>query len=80
MIEIWGTICFMGAGGETFKSKDVVTSIVRTTGLAKKTAECYFSDFSIMARTNPNAFHGPASRLMRVGVGGGMYRLADNPQ
>jgi len=74
---IWDTICYHGAGGETFHTRDIERALVEE-GFKPKTAALYFNRFVHWAQANPDEFSGPASKIVRVSHG--RYRLDDNPE
>lgn len=76
--DIWEIITYIGAEGEEFTLDDVVTQLCKDKGLAKRTAYNYTMSFLAYARTVPDQFSGPKSKLTRARRG--VYYLADNPE
>lgn len=74
---IWDMIVFVANDAGQFKTKDICHHIVCETGLAYKTAFCYFNAFIAYHREALETFEGPMSHI--INEGRGRWKLIDSP-
>jgi hypothetical protein len=71
---IWDSVTFVGLDGP-FRTRTMIEELAAACKWSRKTASCYWSDWTRWALAHPEEFHGPVSRLVRIRHG--LYQLVD---